>query len=144
MKTSTIPETAPAWYVLDADGQSLGRMAAKVAHVLRGKHKAQFSPHQMCGDEVIIINAAKIDVDTRKLLQKLHFSYSGHFGSVRSQTLRERMGKTPERVLEDAVKGMLPKTRLRQRMLKRLHVFAGSEHPHAAQKPMPFPSSPSI
>ncbi|NLG07490.1 50S ribosomal protein L13 [Candidatus Peribacteria bacterium] len=144
MKTSTIPETAPAWYVLDADGQSLGRMAAKVAHVLRGKHKAQFSPHQMCGDEVIIINAAKIDVDTRKLLQKLHFSYSGHFGSVRSQTLRERMGKTPERVLEDAVKGMLPKNRLRQRMLKRLHVFAGSEHPHAAQKPMPFPSSPSI
>ncbi|MFA6259468.1 MAG: 50S ribosomal protein L13 [Candidatus Peribacteraceae bacterium] len=139
-----MPETAPAWYVLDADGQSLGRMAAKVAHVLRGKHKAQFSPHQMCGDEVIIINAAKIDVDTRKLLQKLHFSYSGHFGSVRSQTLRERMGKTPERVLEDAVKGMLPKNRLRQRMLKRLHVFAGSEHPHAAQKPMPFPSSPSI
>ncbi len=138
MKTSTTPASAPVWYVIDADGQTLGRVATKIAHVLRGKHKPAFSPHQLCGDTVIVINAGKLSFSQRKLLQKEYVSHTGYFGHVKSVRLAHMLEKHPERVIELAVKGMLSKNRLRAQMLKRLHVFAGADHQHAAQKPVPL------
>jgi len=136
MKTSTIPVSAPKWYIVDAEGQVLGRIAAKIAHMLRGKHKPSFSPHQICGDEIIVINAAKLSFEARKLSQKEYISHTGYIGHLKSEKLKDTLIKYPERVIERAVKGMLPKNRLRDPMLKRLHVFADSEHPHAPQKPV--------
>lgn len=138
MKTTTVTPEAPAWLVIDAEGQSLGRMAAEIAHVLRGKHKPSFSPHQLCGDHVIVINASKLAFTQKKLLQKMYYSHSGYLGHLKATPLDEMMQKHPERVVEKAVKRMLPKNRLRADILKRLHIFAGAEHTHAAQKPTPL------
>ncbi len=135
MKTSTPKAVAPAWILVDAEGQSLGRLAARIAHVLRGKHKVTFSPHMLHADHVVVINAAKLAVPQKKLLQKTYMKHSGYLGSMRTTTLRQMMDKDPTKVIELTVTRMLPKNRLRPDMLKRLHVFAGAEHDHAAQQP---------
>lgn len=123
------------WYVVDAANKTLGRLTSEVAKILRGKHKAIFTPHIDTGDYVIIVNADKIKVTGRKLDQKIYFRHTDYVGGVKETTLREMMAKKPERVVELAVKGMLPKGPLGREMFKKLHVYAGPEHPHAAQKP---------
>ncbi|MCD8120690.1 MAG: 50S ribosomal protein L13 [Clostridiales bacterium] len=123
------------WYVVDATGYTLGRLASEVAKVLRGKNKPIFTPHMDCGDNVIVINAAKVKVTGRKLDQKIYYRHSEYVGGMKETTLREMMAKKPERVVELAVKGMLPKGSLGNDMYKKLHVYAGPEHEHAAQKP---------
>lgn len=123
------------WYVVDAQGKTLGRLATEVARILRGKHKPTFSPHLDVGDHVIIINADKIQVTGKKLDTKRYYRYSGYLGGLKSIVLREQLEKHPDRVLIHAIRGMLPKNRLGRAMLKKLKVYAGSEHPHAAQKP---------
>ena len=123
------------WYVVDAEGQTLGRLASEVAKVLRGKNKPIFTPHIDCGDYVIIINADKVTVTGKKLDQKIYYSHSDYVGGMKETTLREKMNKKPEEVVELAVKGMLPKGPLGRQMYKKLFVYAGSEHNHAAQKP---------
>lgn len=138
MRTSTIKPEAPAWHIVDAQGQSLGRLAAQVATVLRGKHKPTFSPHQLCGDQVVIINASKLSFPQRKLLQKQYYRHSGYIGHLKSRSLAQMMESKPEEVVRLAVKRMLPKNRLREQMLKRLHVFASAEHTHEAQQPAPL------
>jgi len=128
-----------SWFVVDAADQVLGRLATRIASVLRGKHKATFTPHVDCGDFVVVVNADKIKLTGRKLDQKLYHAYSGYPGGLRSRTARELLETHPERVLEAAVKRMLPKNRLAKDMFKKLKVYAGDAHPHAAQKPQPFP-----
>ena len=123
------------WYVVDAEGQTLGRLAAEVAKVLRGKNKPEFTPHIDTGDNVIVINAEKIKVTGKKLDQKIYYSHSDYVGGMKETTLREMMNKKPEKVIELAVKGMLPKGPLGRTMIKKLHVYAGAEHAHQAQKP---------
>ena len=123
------------WYVVDAEGQTLGRLAAEVAKVLRGKNKPEFTPHIDTGDNVIVINAEKIKVTGKKMDQKIYYSHSDYVGGMKEATLREKMAKKPEDVITLAVKGMLPKGPLGRQMLKKLHVYAGPEHNHAAQKP---------
>ena len=123
------------WYVVDAANKTLGRLTSEVAKILRGKHKAIFTPHIDTGDYVIIVNADKIKVTGRKLDQKIYFRHTDYVGGVKETTLREMMAKKPEKVVELAVKGMLPKGPLGREMFKKLHVYAGPEHPHAAQKP---------
>ena len=123
------------WYVVDADGQVLGRMAAQVASVLRGKNKPEFTPHEDVGDYVIIVNAEKVKVTGRKLDQKIYYHHSEYVGGMKETNLREMMAKKPEKVVELAVKGMLPKGPLGRQMLKKLHVYAGPEHKQEAQKP---------
>ena len=123
------------WYVVDAEGQTLGRLAAEVAKVLRGKNKPEFTPHIDTGDNVIVINAEKIKVTGKKLDQKVYYHHSDYVGGMKETTLREMMAKKPEKVVELAVKGMLPKGPLGRTMIKKLHVYAGAEHAHQAQKP---------
>ena len=123
------------WYVVDAENKTLGRLAAEVAKVLRGKNKPIFTPHMDTGDNVIVINASKIKVTSKKLDQKIYYHHSEYVGGMKETTLREKMAKKPEQVIELAVKGMLPKGPLGRQMFKKLHVYAGSEHAHAAQKP---------
>ena len=123
------------WYVVDAAGMTLGRLASETAKVLRGKNKPIFTPHADTGDYVIIVNADKIVVTGKKLDQKLYFSHSEYTGGWRNVTLREMLDKKPTEVIIHAVKGMLPKGPLGNQMLKKLHVYAGPEHPHQAQKP---------
>ena len=123
------------WFVVDAEGKTLGRLASEVAKVLRGKNKPEFTPFVDTGDYVIIINAEKIAVTGKKLDQKLYYSHSDYVGGFKSSTLREMKAKKPEKVIELAVAGMLPKGPLGREMAKKLHVYAGAEHPHAAQKP---------
>ncbi len=123
------------WYVVDAEGQTLGRLAAEVAKVLRGKNKPEFTPHIDTGDNVIVINAEKIKVTGKKLDQKVYYHHSDYVGGMKETTLREMMAKKPEQVIELAVKGMLPKGPLGRTMIKKLHVYAGVEHAHQAQKP---------
>ena len=123
------------WYVVDAEGQTLGRLAAEVAKVLRGKNKPEFTPHIDTGDNVIVINAEKIKVTGKKLNQKVYYHHSDYVGGMKETTLREMMAKKPEQVIELAVKGMLPKGPLGRTMIKKLHVYAGAEHAHQAQKP---------
>lgn len=123
------------WYVVDAEGQTLGRLASEVAKVLRGKNKPIFTPHADTGDYVIVINAEKITVTGRKLDQKTYFRHSEYVGGVKETTLKEKLAKAPTDVIELAVKGMLPKGPLGSKMYKKLFVYAGAEHPHAAQKP---------
>ena len=123
------------WYVVDATGLTLGRLASEVAKVLRGKNKPEFTPHVDTGDYVIVINAEKIVVTGRKLDQKIYYHHSDYVGGMKETTLREMMAKKPERVIELAVKGMLPKGPLGRQMYTKLHVYAGAEHVHAAQKP---------
>ena len=123
------------WYVVDATDQTLGRLASEVAKVLRGKNKAIFTPHMDCSDYVIVINAEKIQVTGKKLDQKIYHHHSEYVGGMKETTLREKMAKKPEQVIELAVKGMLPKGPLGRQMYTKLHVYAGPEHGHAAQKP---------
>lgn len=123
------------WYVVDATGYTLGRLASEVAKVLRGKNKPIFTPHIDTGDYVVIINAEKIKVTGKKLDQKIYYHHSDYVGGMKETTLREMLAKKPEKVVELAVKGMLPKGSLGREMFTKLHVYAGAEHPHAAQKP---------
>ncbi|MBE5939578.1 MAG: 50S ribosomal protein L13 [Lachnospiraceae bacterium] len=123
------------WYVVDATGYTLGRLASEVAKVLRGKNKPIFTPSVDTGDYVIVINAEKISVTGKKLDQKVYYHHSDYVGGMKETTLREMLNKHPERVIEFAVKGMLPKGPLGRQMYTKLHVYAGAEHPHAAQKP---------
>ncbi|MBQ6967250.1 MAG: 50S ribosomal protein L13 [Lachnospiraceae bacterium] len=123
------------WYVVDAEGQTLGRLASRVAAVLRGKTKPEFTPFLDTGDYVIVVNASKIKVTGRKMDQKIYKRHSDYVGGLKTQTLRQKLAKRPEEVFEHAVKGMLPKGPLGRQMYKKLHVYAGPEHDHAAQKP---------
>ena len=123
------------WYVVDADGCTLGRLASGVASVLRGKNKPQFTPHVDTGDYLIIVNADKIKVTGKKLEQKIYYNHSDYVGGMRETTLKEMLAKKPERVIELAVKGMLPKGPLGRSMYTKLFVYAGPEHKHEAQKP---------
>ena len=123
------------WYVVDATDMTLGRLASEVAKVLRGKNKPIFTPHIDTGDNVIVINAEKIKVTGKKLDQKIYYHHSDYVGGMKEATLREKLAKKPEQVIELAVKGMLPKGPLGRQMFTKLHVYAGAEHNHAAQKP---------
>lgn len=123
------------WYVVDATGYTLGRLASEVAKVLRGKNKPIFTPHIDTGDYVIVVNAEKIKVTGKKLDQKIYYHHSDYVGGMKETTLREMLNKKPERVIELAVKGMLPKGPLGRQMMTKLHVYAGAEHGHEAQKP---------
>lgn len=123
------------WYVVDAEGKTLGRLASEVANVLRGKNKPIYTPHIDTGDYVIVVNAEKIKVTGKKLEQKIYYHHSDYVGGMKETTLKEMMQKKPEFVITHAVKGMLPKGPLGRQMLKKLHVYAGPEHNHAAQKP---------
>lgn len=123
------------WYVVDAEGMTLGRLASEVAKVLRGKNKPIFTPHIDTGDYVIVVNAEKVKVTGKKLDQKVYYNHSDYVGGMKETTLKEMMAKKPEKVVELAVKGMLPKGPLGRAMIKKLHVYAGPEHNHAAQKP---------
>ena len=123
------------WYVVDASGMVLGRLASEVASVLRGKNKPEFTPNVDTGDYVVVVNADKIKVTGKKLDQKIYYRHSDYVGSLKETTLKEMLAKHPERVIEFAVKGMLPKGPLGREMMTKLHVYAGAEHPHAAQKP---------
>ena len=124
------------WYVVDAKGATLGRLASEVASVLRGKNKPEFTPHVDCGDYGIVINAAEVKVTGKKLDQKIYYNHSEYVGGMRETTLRELLAKKPERVVELAIKGMLPKGPLGRDMYRKLHVYAGETHGHQAQKPV--------
>jgi len=123
------------WYIIDANDLVLGRLATRAASVLRGKHRPQFTPHADCGDHVIVINAANVRVTGRKELQKIYYRHSGYAGGLKSITLEKQRQQHPERIIELAVKGMLPKNPLGRQMFKKLKVYAGNDHPHAAQQP---------
>jgi len=123
------------WYVVDAEGQTLGRLSANIAAVLRGKNKPTYTPFLDMGDYVIVVNASKIKVTGKKLDQKLYTTHSAYVGGLKQVTLKEKLAKHPEQVIEHAVKGMLPKGTLGRQMAKKLYVYAGPEHNHAAQKP---------
>jgi large subunit ribosomal protein L13 len=127
------------WYVVDAADLTLGRLATQIASVLRGKHKPEYTPYEDVGDFVVVINAEKVQVTGRKLDQKQYYHHTGYPGGIKSITLRKQLQKHPERVIEHAVKGMLPRGPLGRRQFKKLKVYAGSEHPHQAQSPKPLP-----
>ena len=140
MKTYTAKpgEIAREWYVVDAEGQTLGRLATRIADTLRGKNKPQYTPHVDTGDFVVVINAEKVAVTGQKLDQKRYYRHSGYPGGLRTRTLREQLERRPTEVIRTAVKGMLPKNRLAARQLTKLKIYAGPEHPHAAQSPKPL------
>ena len=129
------------WFLVDADGKVLGRLATRVAHVLRGKHKPTFAPHLDVGDHVVVINAGKVHLTGRKLTDKMYRWHSGYIGGLREVTAERMLKSHPERVVEWAVQGMLPKGRLGRAMARKLKVYKGADHPHAAQKPEPLPES---
>lgn len=136
---STKPsEIERQWYVVDAQGQTLGRLASEIAKVLKGKHKPIYTPHLDTGDYVIVINAEKIHVTGRKMDQKIYYRHSGYPGGLKSITLREQLKRRPTRVIHSAVKGMLPHNRLGRAMMSKLKVYAGDSHPHEAQQPEPL------
>ena len=126
------------WFVVDAEGQTLGRLASRIAAVLRGKHKPVYNPSVDTGDYVIVVNAEKIHTTGRRLDQKIYYSHSGYMGGLKERTLREQLAKYPERVIHAAVKGMLPKNVLGRQMIRKLKVYAGPGHPHQAQQPEPL------
>jgi len=126
------------WYVVDAEGETLGRLASRIAPILKGKHKPIYTPHLDCGDFVVIVNAEKVRVTGRKLDQKLYYRHSGYPGGLKSISLRDQLNRYPERVLQAAIRGMLPKNKLGRRMIKKLKVYAGDAHPHEAQQPRPL------
>lgn len=128
-------EVQRKWYVVDAEGQTLGRLASKVASILRGKHKPEYTPHVDTGDYVIVINASKVHLTGDKLNKKIYYRHSGYPGGLKKMTAGEMLQKRPERMIELAVKGMLPKGRLGRKQGKKLFVYAGDSHPHQAQKP---------
>jgi len=126
------------WWILDATGQTLGRFASRIAKILMGKNKPNYTPNVDNGDFVVVVNAEKIRVTGKKLNQKVYYHYTGYIGNLKAETLKERLEKKPEEVIIDAVWGMLPKTRLGRKIIKKLKVYKGSEHPHIAQKPEPL------
>lgn len=126
------------WYIVDAEGEVVGRLCSKIAHVLRGKHKPSYTPHVDCGDNVIVINADKIRFTGNKMKTKEYLTYSLYPGGQKKSTPEQKLAKKPEFIIENAVKGMLPKTKLGRAMIKKLFVYAGGEHPHQAQKPQPL------
>lgn len=127
-----------SWFVVDAEGQNLGRLATRIATVLRGKHKPEYSPSVDAGDYVVVVNAEKITVTGRRMDQKIYYRHSGYPGGLKEKTLREQLEKHPERVISLAVKGMLPKNALGRKIFKKLKVYAGPDHPHQAQQPEPL------
>jgi large subunit ribosomal protein L13 len=131
-------EVERRWYVVDADGQTLGRLATRIADTLRGKDKAQYTPHVDTGDFVVVVNAEKVRVTGNKLDQKRYYRHSGYPGGLRSRTLREQLDRRPTEVIRKAVKGMLPRNRLARQQLNKLKIYAGPEHPHEAQAPQPL------
>jgi len=140
MRTSTTYMAKPneverKWYIIDAEGKTLGRLASEAASIIRGKHKPEFTPHVDTGDFVIVINASKIELTGKKLTDKMYYRHSMHPGGLKVTPAGEMLKKNPERMIELAIHGMLPKTRLGNSMKMKLKVYAGSEHPHAAQKP---------
>ena len=142
MKTfsATPRDIEQRWFIVDAEGMVLGRLASEIAKVIRGKHKPIFTPHMDTGDNVIVINAAKVKVTGRKAEQKRYFTHTGYMGHERHTPFATMLAKHPERVIEKAVHGMLPKTALGRQVLRgKLRVYAGPEHPHAAQQPTPLP-----
>lgn len=138
-QTFTVKPEERKWYIIDASEHNLGRLASRVATVLRGKHKPIFSPHLDHGDHVVVINADKVKVTGNKAEKKTYFRYTGYIGGGRITTFQEMLDKYPERIVEHAVKGMLPKNRLGRSMYKKLKVYAGDKHPHASQDPVDFP-----
>jgi large subunit ribosomal protein L13 len=126
------------WFLVDASDKTLGRLASQIAHRLKGKHKADYSPHVDMGDHIVVVNADKIRVTGRKLTDKIYYHHTGHIGGIKSIALEKLLDEHPERVIEFAVKGMLPKNPLGRRMFRKLHVFAGGKHPHTAQQPKPL------
>jgi large subunit ribosomal protein L13 len=132
-------EIAREWYLVDAEGLTLGRLATQIATVLRGKNKPQYTPHTDTGDFVVVVNAEKIAVTGNKLDQKVYYKHSGFPGGLRERTLREQLGRRPTEVLRKAVKGMLPRNRLSRAQLTKLKIYAGPAHPHESQAPKPFP-----
>jgi large subunit ribosomal protein L13 len=140
MKTysAKAPEIEQQWYLVDAEGKTLGRLATQIADTLRGKRKPQYTPHVDTGDYVIVVNAEKIAVTGQKLDQKRYYRHSGYPGGLRSRTLREQLERRPTEVIRTAVKGMLPRNRLARRQITKLKVYAGPEHPHEAQNPQPL------
>jgi large subunit ribosomal protein L13 len=128
-------EQHPEWWLIDAEGQILGRLATRIADVLRGRHKASYTPHSDAGDYVVVINAEKIALTGNKLQDKEYARYTGFIGGYKVTTAEEMLKKFPERVIEHAVKGMLPKNKLSDQLIKKLKVYAGTDHPHAAQNP---------
>ena len=140
MKTYTAKpgEIERRWYVVDAEGQNLGRLATRIADTLRGKNKPQFTPHVDTGDFVVVVNAEKIAVTGNKLDEKIYYRHSGYPGGLKQRTLREQLDRRPTEVLRTAVKGMLPKNKLAARQLTKLKIYAGPEHPHTAQAPEPL------
>lgn len=126
------------WFIVDAEGQTLGRLASRIATIIKGKHKPQYSPAVDVGDFVIVVNAEKIQVTGRKMEQKKYYRYTGYPSGLREKTLAQQLEHEPTRVIHQAVKGMLPRNRLRRRMIKKLKVYAGPDHPHEAQQPKPL------
>lgn len=137
-KSAKPSEVKRNWYVVDAEGKVLGRLAARIAEVLRGKHKPEFTPHVDTGDFVIVINAEKVRLTGKKLDDKVYYHYSGYPSGMKSATAREVRDKKPEELLMKAVRGMLPKNRLNRKVLTKLKVYAGPEHKHEAQQPTPL------
>lgn len=127
------------WFVVDAQGKTLGRLASEVAYILRGKHKPIYTPHMDTGDHVIVVNAGKVRVTGRKLEQKIYYRHSGYPGGLRQISLRDQLAKDPTKVIMTAVRGMLPKNRLGRQMIKKLKVYGGGAHPHQAQQPRELP-----
>jgi large subunit ribosomal protein L13 len=138
MSTYFPKEPTPGWVIVDASGQTVGRIATQIASVLKGKHKPEYTPNQPMGDFVVVVNAEKVVFTGRKLDQKVYTRYTGYQGGLKLTTAREMLEKAPERVLEKAVWGMLPKNRLGRKLIRRLKVYAGDAHPHAAQQPAPM------
>jgi len=128
-------EVDRTWYIVDAEGENLGRLASRVARTLIGKNKPEFTPGVDTGDFVVVVNAAKVEVTGNKLDDKRYYRHSGYPGGLKSLTMRQQMNKRPEFVIEQAVRGMLPKNRLGRKLMKKLRVFSGAKHPHEAQKP---------
>jgi len=137
-KSAKKQEVERKWFVVDAQTDVVGRLSTKIATVLRGKHKPSYTPHVDTGDYVIVINADKVRFSGNKMFQKEYQRYSGYPGGQKSRTVAEMLEKKPEAIIEKAVRGMLPKTRLGRQMINKLFVYTGPEHPHAAQKPEPF------
>ena len=141
MKTTVFAKSGSVrgdWFVVDASDKTLGRLATQIAHRLKGKHKAIYSPHVDMGDHIVVLNAEKIHVTGRKLSDKIYYHHTGYIGGIKSIALEKLLKEHPERVIEIAVKGMLPKNTLGRQMFRKLHVFAGAEHPHTAQQPKPL------
>jgi large subunit ribosomal protein L13 len=139
--TASTPSTRPQdvqhdWYVVDAENKTLGRLATEVARRLRGKHKPEYTPHVDTGDYIVIVNAEKVAVTGNKLADKMYYRHTGYIGNLKSTNLQDLLDKHPERVIEIAIKGMLPKNTLGRAMYRKLKVYAGADHPHSAQQPM--------